>query len=152
ILSPGVQVNPRALGAVASTGDNSAPLFVMSDISINGGRYRTNDYLLDGVSIMLPENNNFALSPTPDGTQEFKVMTNSYGPQFGRSGGGVLNVVTRSGTNRLHGSAYEFFRNDMFKANNFFANAAGQPQRPQHFNLFGASLGAPIRRNKTFLF
>jgi hypothetical protein len=152
ILSPGVQVNPRALGAVASSGDNDGPLFAMSDISINGGRYRTNDYLLDGVSIMLPENNNFAISPTPDGTQEFKVMTNSYGPQFGRSGGGVLNVVTKSGTNHLHGSAYEFFRNDLFKANNFFANAAGQAQGPQHFNLFGASAGAPIVRNKTFVF
>jgi hypothetical protein len=152
ILSPGVQVNPRALGAVASSGDNDGPLFAMSDISINGGRYRTNDYLLDGVSIMLPENNNFAISPTPDGTREFKIMTNSYGPQFGRSGGGVLNVVTKSGTNQLHGSAYEFFRNDLFKANNFFANASGQARGPQHFNLFGASVGAPIIRNKTFVF
>lgn len=152
VLSTGVQVNPRALGAVASTGDNSAPLFVMSDISINGGRYRTNDYLLDGVSIMLPENNDFALSPTPDGTQEFKVMTNSYGAQFGRSGGGVINVVTRSGTNNLHGSLYEFFRNDRLKANNFFANATGRPQGPLHFNLFGGSVGAPIVKNRTFVF
>jgi hypothetical protein len=152
ILSPGVQVNPRALGAVASTGDNDAPLFVMSDISINGGRYRTNDYLLDGVSIMLPENNNFALSPTPDGTLEFKVMTNSYGPQFGRSGGGVINVVTRSGSNQWHGTAYEFFRNDLFKANNYFANATRQARGPQHFNLFGATLGGPVAKNKTFLF
>jgi hypothetical protein len=152
ILVPGVQVNPRALDAVASTGDNNAPLFVMSDISINGGRYRTNDYMLDGVSIMLPENNNYALSPTPDGTLEFKVMTNSYGPQFGRSGGGVLNVVTKSGSNQVHGSLYEFFRNDRFKANNFFANASRQPRGPQHFNLFGASAGAPIVRNKTFIF
>lgn len=152
VLSTGVQVNPRALGAVASTGDNSAPLFVMSDISINGGRYRTNDYLLDGVSIMLPENNNFALSPTPDGTQEFKVMTNSYGAQFGRSGGGVINVVTKSGTNNLHGSLYEFFRNDRLKANNFFANATGNKQGPLHFNLFGGSVGAPIVKNRTFVF
>jgi hypothetical protein len=152
ILVPGVQVNPRALDAVASTGDNNAPLFAMSDISINGGRYRTNDYLLDGVSIMLPENNNYAISPTPDGTQEFKVMTNSYGPQFGRSGGGVLNVVTKSGANQLHGSLYEFFRNDHIKANNFFANAAGQPKGPQHFNLFGASAGGPVVHNRTFFF
>ena len=109
-LSPGVQVNPRSQGAVASTGDNSAPLFVLSDISINGGRYRTNEFMLDGVSIMLPENNNFAVSPSPDGTQEFKVMTNSYGPQFGRSGGGVINVITRGGSNQFHGTLYEFFR------------------------------------------
>jgi hypothetical protein len=152
LLTPGVAVNPAALGGVASTGDNTVPLFGMSDISINGGRFRSNDYLLDGVSIMLPENNNFALSPTPDGTQEFKVMTNSYGPQFGRSGGGVLNVVTKSGTNKLHGAAYEFFRNDWFKADNFFANAAGQHQAPQHFNLFGGSVGAPIVKDQTFVF
>jgi len=81
LLSPGVNLNPRALGGVASTGDNSAPIFVQSDSSINGGRYRSNDFMLDGVSIMLPENNNFPLSPTPDGTQEFKIMTNGYGPQ-----------------------------------------------------------------------
>ena len=151
-LAPGVNVNPAALGGVASAGSSSAPLFVMSDMSINGGRYRTNEFLLDGVSIMLPENNNFAVSPTPDGTQEFKVMTNSYGPQFGRSGGGVLNVVTRGGTNKVHGTAYEFFRNDWFKADNYFANASRQKQQPQHFDLFGGSVGAPIVRNKTFVF
>jgi len=151
-LSPGVQVNPRSQGAVASTGDNSAPLFVLSDISINGGRYRTNEYMLDGVSIMLPENNNFAVSPSPDGTQEFKVMTNSYGPQFGRSGGGVINVITRGGTNQFHGTAYEFFRNDRLKANNFFANARGQKRGVFHFNQFGAAGGGPVIRNKTFFF
>ena len=151
-LSPGVQINPRALGVVASTGDNSAPLFVLSDISINGGRFRTNDYLLDGVSIMLPENNDFAISPTPDGTSEFKVMTNSFGPQFGRSGGGVINVVTKSGANTLHGSAYEFFRNDRLRANNFFANARGQQRGVSHFNLFGAAAGGPVVKDKTFFF
>src|SRR6266508_3627284 len=57
-LAPGVQVNPRAIGAVASTGNNAAPLFVFSDISINGGRFRSNDFILDGVSVVLPENNN----------------------------------------------------------------------------------------------
>jgi hypothetical protein len=152
ILSPGVNINPRALGGVASTGDNSAPLFVQSDISINGGRYRSNDFMLDGVSIMLPENNNFALSPTPDGTQEFKILTNSYGPQFGRSGGGVVNVITKSGSNDWHGSLYEFFRNNHVAANNFFANAKGQKLGPSHFNLFGASIGGPIRKDKTFVF
>jgi hypothetical protein len=152
ILSTGVEVNPRALGGVASSGDNGNPLFVFSDISINGGRYRTNDFLVDGISIMLPENNNFAFSPTPDGTQEFKIMTNAFGPQFGRSGGGVVNVVTRTGSNGWHGSAYDQFRNDRLEANNFFANANRQPRGPFHFNLFGGSIGAPIRKDKTFFF
>ncbi len=151
-LAAGVQVNPRAMGMVASTGNNAAPLFVFSDISINGGRYRTNDFTLDGVSVVLPENNNYAIGPTPDGTQEFKVQTNSYGPEFGRSGGGVINVVTKGGTNSLHGTVYEFFRNDRLRANNFFANARGQARGIFHFNMFGVAVGGPIIKNKTFFF
>jgi hypothetical protein len=151
-LAPGVQVNPRALGGVASTGDNDAPLFVQSDISINGGRFRTNEYLVDGVSIMLPENNNFAFSPTPEGTQEVKVLTNSFGTQYGRSGGGVVNVVTRGGTNQFRGRLYEYFRNERFKANNFFNNSRGMPRGAFRFNQFGGSLGGPIVRNTTFFF
>lgn len=151
-LSAGVQVNPRATGGTASTGDNAAPLFVQSDISINGGRFRTNEFLVDGVSVMLPENNNFAFSPNPDATQEFKVLTNSFGPQFGRSGGGVVNVVTRGGTNEFHGVLYEFFRNDRLRANNFFANARNQPRGRFTFNQFGAAGGGPIRKDRTFFF
>jgi hypothetical protein len=151
-LAAGVLVNPRAEGGVASTGAASTPLFVQSDISINGGRYRTNEYLVDGVSIMLPENNNFAFAPTPDGTQEFKVLTNSFGPQYGRSGGGVVNVVTRGGSNALHGGVYEYFRNERFKANNFFNNARGLERGSFHFNQFGASLGGRVRRDRTFFF
>lgn len=151
-LSPGVQVNPRAMGDVASTGSNAAPLFVLSDISINGGRYRSNDFTLDGVSVVLPENNNYAISPTPDGTQEFKVQTNSYGPEFGRSGGGVINVVTKGGTNRFHGSVYEYFRNDRLRANNFFANARNQARGIFHFNMFGASAGGRLVKDRTFFF
>lgn len=151
-LAAGVQVNPRAIGGTASTGDNAAPLFVQSDLSINGGRFRTNDFLVDGVSVMLPENNNFALSPSPDATQEFKVLTNSFGPQFGRSGGGVVNVVTRGGSNEFHGVLYEFFRTDRLRANNFFANARNQPRGKFVFNQFGGALGGPIARNRTFFF
>ncbi len=151
-LTAGVQVNPRAVGGTASTGDVGTPLFVQSDISINGGRFRTNEYLVDGVSIMLPENNNFAFAPTPDGTQEFKVLTNSFGPQFGRSGGGVVNVITRGGGNDYHGTIYDFFRNDRLRANNFFSNARGQARPVSHFNQFGAAGGGRIVRDKTFFF
>lgn len=151
-LSAGVQVNPRSLGGTASTGDNSAPLFAQSDISINGGRFRTNEFLVDGVSIMLPENNNFAFSPSPDGTQEFKVLTNTFGPQYGRSGGGVINVATRAGANEYHGTVYEFFRNDRLRANNFFSNARGQKRGVFHYNQFGAAGGGRIIKDKTFFF
>lgn len=151
-LSAGVQLNPRAIGGTASTGTVSTPLFVLSDISINGGRFRTNEYLVDGISIMLPENNNFAISPTPDGTQEFKVLTNSFGPQFGRSGGGVINVVTRGGSNDFHGTGFWFTRNEQMRANNFFGNARNQPRAPFGFDIFGGGVGGPIVRNKTFFF
>jgi len=151
-LTAGVQVNPRATGGTASTGDVGTPLFVQSDISINGGRFRTNEYLVDGVSIMLPENNNYAFSPNPDGTQEFKVLTNSFGPQYGRSGGGVINVVTKGGSNDFHGTVYEFFRNDRLRANNFFSNARNQARPVFHFNQYGAVVGGRIVRDKTFFF
>lgn len=151
-LTAGVQVNPRASGGTASTGDVGTPLFVQSDISINGGRFRTNEYLVDGVSIMLPENNNYAFSPNPDATQEFKVLTNSFGPQYGRSGGGVINVVTKGGTNQYHGTIYNFFRNDRLRANNFFSNARNQARPVSHFNQFGAVVGGRIIRDRTFFF
>lgn len=147
LLSPGTLMSPRQVGRVGAYSS-----FPMADISINGGRFRTNEFILDGISIMLPENNNYALSPTPDGTQEFKVHTNSYGAQFGRTGGGVINVVTKGGSNELHGSVYEFFRNDWLSANNFFANMRGQPRGVFHFNMFGAAAGGPIIKNKTFFF
>jgi Carboxypeptidase regulatory-like domain len=142
-----VQVNPYALGQPTTNGG-----FVQSDFSISGGRFRTNEFLLDGVSIMLPQNNNYALVPTPDATQEFDVMTSSAGPQFGRSGGGVINVITKSGTNQLHGVAYDYLRNTIFNANSFFADQAGLPKAPQHFNIFGGAVGGPIMKDKTFFF
>ncbi|MCL5742341.1 MAG: carboxypeptidase regulatory-like domain-containing protein [Acidobacteria bacterium] len=152
-LTAGVQTNPLGEGRVISSGSaNGLAIFNAADISINGGRYRTNEFLLDGVSIMLPVQNQFALSPTPDGTQEFKVMTNSYGPQFGRSGGGVVNVITKGGSNEFHGSAYEYFRNDRLTANNFFANARGQARGIFRFNMFGGTVGGPAIRNRTFFF
>lgn len=155
-LAAGVQENPLASGGVVSTGSssgaNDAPTFVFSDFSMNGGRMRSNEYLLDGVTIMLPENNNFALSPSPDSTQQFKVMTSSYGPQFGRTGGGTVNVLTKGGTNKLHGTVYEFHRDHILRANNYFANARRQRRGVAAFNLFGASIGGPLIRNRTFFF
>ncbi|HEX5425031.1 MAG TPA: carboxypeptidase regulatory-like domain-containing protein, partial [Candidatus Acidoferrales bacterium] len=155
-LSAGVMVNPKALGGVASagtvTGTTQTPLFVSSDISINGGRYRTNDYLVDGVTVMMPANNNFAIAPTPANTAEFKVLTNSFGPQYGRSGGGVISVVTKSGTNHWHGEAYDFLRNRRLNANNYFADAQGQSKGPSTFDLFGGYAGGPLIKNDTFIF
>jgi len=155
-LTAGVQVNPKAIGGVASagtvTGTVQTPLFVSSDISINGGRYRTNDFLVDGISVMVPANNNFAIAPTPANTAEFQVLTNSFGPQYGRSGGGVISVVTKSGTNKWHGEAYDFLRNQRMDANNYFSDAHGKSKGPFTFDLFGGYAGGPIIKDNTFIF
>ncbi len=84
--------------------------------------------------------------------QEFRVETSSFAPEFGKSPGGQVSLTTRSGTNDLHGGLYEFFRNDVFDANDWFANAAGKGRAPERHNDFGIYLGGPIRRDRTFLF
>jgi Carboxypeptidase regulatory-like domain/TonB dependent receptor len=132
--------------------------------SANGVRPYQNNYLLDGVdnnslSEDLVSQQSFVIGPPPDAIQEFKVQTNSMSAEFGRSGGAVLNVTIKSGTNSLHGTAYEFLRNSDLDANNFFNNANGAPIAPFKQNQFGFSIGAPILlpkvyngKNRTFFF
>ena len=92
-LTAGVQTSPLGEGRVVSSGSATGlAVFNAADISINGGRFRPNEFLIDGISVMTPVQNAFAFSPTPDSTLEYKVMTNAFGRQFGRSGGGVVNV------------------------------------------------------------
>jgi outer membrane receptor protein involved in Fe transport len=123
-------------------------------ISVNGQRITANSFLLDGTSI------NDAFNNTPGGLsgsflgvdafQEFQVVTNSYGAEYGQAGGAVINAVTKSGTNSLHGSAFEFHRNSAFDAPNFFDPNSQPP--PFKRNQFGGSLGGPIIKNRTFIF
>jgi len=132
--------------------------------SANGVRPYQNNYILDGVdnnslSEDLSSQTSFVVGPPPDAIQEFKVQTNSMSAEFGRSGGAVLNVTIKSGTNALHGTAYEFLRNSDLDANNFFNNANGAPIAPFKQNQFGFSVGAPIYipkiyngKNRTFFF
>jgi hypothetical protein len=122
----------------------------------NGMRTVENNFLLDGV-----DNNNmqagmtsgtgYVIMPPPDAIAEFKVQTNSMSAEFGHSGGGVMNVTTRSGTNRFHGSVFEFLRNSAFDAENYF-QPTGSPIPPFKQNQFGGTIGGPIRRNRTFFF
>jgi len=132
--------------------------------SANGVRPYQNNFILDGVdnnslSEDLSSQASFVVGPPPDAIQEFKVQTNSMSAEFGRSGGAVLNVTIKSGTNDLHGTAYEFLRNSDLDANNFFNNANGAPIAPFKQNQFGFSTGAPILipkvyngKNRTFFF
>ena len=118
---------------------------------INGGRPRTNEYLFDGISVLQPEPGQVAFFPVIDAIQEFKVETNSPPAEFGRFNGGVINLTTKSGTNVLHGTAFEFFRHEALNARNFFQTAnATKPgfRRDQ----FGGVLGGPLVRSRTFFF
>ncbi|MBM3729142.1 MAG: hypothetical protein FJW40_27425, partial [Acidobacteria bacterium] len=126
-----------------------------SSFRINGGRANMNDLFLDGVSNSPPASNGFlsyAAFPSPDALQEFKVQTNSYSAEYGRTNGGVLNMVMRSGTNQFHGVFYEFLRNSKLDANNFFANRAGARLPSFKRNQFGVAGGGPILRDRLFFF
>ena len=124
---------------------------------INGGRPRTNEYLFDGISVLQPEPGQVAFFPNIDAIQEFKIETNSPPAEFGRFNGGVVNLTTKSGSNALRGSAFEFFRNHALNARNFFASTnpgnPGNPVKPAYRrHQFGGVIGGPIRQNRTFFF
>lgn len=143
--------NPYSLvalvpGARPSAGLNDLPVDQISQsfVSINGARGNQNEYLLDGAPNTAAAQNQPVVFVNPDAVQEFKVETNSYSAQYGRAGGGVFNIVTRSGTNEFHGTAYDYLRNDALNANTFFGNRAGQKKPPFRFNQFGATIGGPI--------
>ncbi len=128
---------------------NNIPL---SNLSINGGPTMGNEILLDGIPDTSPQFNQFAIIPSIDAVQEFKVQTNNMSAEFGRTSGGVVNVSMRGGTNSFHGSLYEFLRNSSFDANNWFNNVTGQQKPPFRFNQFGGTVGGPVRKDKTFFF
>lgn len=133
-----------------------------SNISVNGGRPGSTDVLIDGIPSSPPlivPIAGFGAFPSVDAVQEFKVETNAYSPEFGRSGSGVINLITKSGTNRVHGSAYEFARNSYFDANTYFANRSHTPLPAFSRNQFGGSFGGPVviphlyhGKDRTFFF
>src|SRR2546425_2415565 len=119
-------------------------------VIVNGQREDNNNYLIDGVSAT---DYNVAQAtyvplPNPDVIQEFKVQTSLYDASQGRNGGGNVNAILRSGTRQYHGDAYEFFRNDVLNANEFFLNREGQPRPSVKQNIFGGSLGGPVVKEK----
>ena len=125
--------------------------------SANGSRPAQNNYLLDGVdnnsdTVDFLNGTNFVVLPPVDAIEEFKVETSGFSAQYGRSGAAVLNATIKSGTNELHGAAWEFFRNDHLDAANFFENARGVKKGALHQNQFGLAAGGPIIKNKIFIF
>ena len=151
MIVPGVLAPPGGLGGQAGDATPGGFGAVTAGYNVNGMRNQSNSFLLDGTTNNDTFNTGFVLRPPPDAIQEFKIQTHSYAAEFGRNAGAVVNVVTKSGTNQLHGSAWEFNRDDALQSPNFFALAT-QPKPALKQNQFGAGAGGPIARNRLFFF
>lgn len=150
-LIPGVVAPPPGLGGASGDATPGGFGATTAGFSVNGMRNQSNNFLLDGASNNDTFNTGFVMRPPPDAIQEFKIQTHSYSAEYGRNSGSVVNVVTKAGTNELHGSAWEFNRDDALQARNFFAPADQEkPELKQ--NQFGVSLGGPIVRDRVFGF
>ncbi len=121
-------------------------------LAANGARTPSNNYMMDGMDNNLAINGYIGLMPSVDTIEEFKVQTSTYSAEFGRSAGAQINLVSKSGTNHWHGSAYEFLRNDHLDATEFFLNGSGGHKSPLKQNQFGATIGGPVVKDKTFFF
>src|SRR6202521_4148918 len=140
-LSSGAQSD---LNAAAQLGRGSVKLFV------NGQREDNNNFLIEGISATAYNvaQATYVPLPNPDVIPEFKVQTSLYDASQGRNGGGNVNAILKSGTKSFHGDAYEFFRNDVLNANEFFLNREGQSRPSVKQNIFGGSLGGPVGKEK----
>jgi hypothetical protein len=156
LLAPGT--TPRMPGSFVAgrrptPGGLNAPAF-----NVGGGREEANGYLIDGIDAQDPHYLTPSIFPSVDVIQEFKLQSNAYSAEFGRFAA-QINATTRSGTNALHGSVYEFMRNDAMDAAAFFDNFTGAGKGPLRYNQFGATLGGPVAlpklyrgRDRTFFF
>ncbi|HUY14593.1 MAG TPA: TonB-dependent receptor [Terriglobia bacterium] len=149
-------VNAVQTQAAFTQGANRGNRGFGSEVSISGARPQQANYRLDGISI-----NDYSNGPPGsvlggdlgvDAIQEFSVLTSNYSAEYGRTSGGVVNAITKSGTNQFHGDVYEFLRNDSLDTANFFDNFSNAPKPPFRRNQFGASAGGPIRKNNLFIF
>ncbi|HYP13659.1 MAG TPA: TonB-dependent receptor, partial [Bryobacteraceae bacterium] len=151
LLEPGVSAI-RTQNSLNGSSSNRGSRGFGSAVTISGGRPTQNNYFLDGISLNDYTNGApgtaLGLALGADAIQEFSVLTNSYNASYGGASGGVVNAVSRSGTNTFHADAFEFLRNDKLDARNFFDG--GKP--PFRRNQFGAAVGGPIRRDRTFYF
>ncbi len=120
-------------------------------LAANGARSSSNQVLIDGIDNTEMISQTFVVRPAVEGIQEFKVLTNNAGAEYGRSAGAVVVITSKSGGNEFHGSLFEFLRNDRLDARNFFARS-DQKIPPFKLNQFGAALGGPIKKNRTFFF
>jgi hypothetical protein len=156
-LSPGVASGVNNAGELGTGGSGMAQIGPSNDgIFVHGSRSYDNAYEFDGVPVTdLQASSNASGGipiPNPDAIQEFKVQTGLYDVPFGENAGGSVSLVTRSGTNDIHGSLFEFFRNNVLNANDYFLKSAGQPRPDLKQNQFGFAVGGPIRRDRFYYF
>src|SRR5207244_8411127 len=144
LLSGGAAIPPNAASRVITTHDYPSSV----GVSIAGGQINGNNYLLDGGDHNDTHSNVNLPFPFPDALQEFSVQTSGVSARYGLHPGAVVNAVTKSGTNQIHGSLFEFVRNGNFNARNFFAKAQDTLRR----NQFGYTVGVPILKDKLFFF
>jgi len=156
----GLNVDQEKISALPLDGRNFIPLVTLSPgvalpngqflPRINGSRPRTNEYLYDGISVLQPEPGQVVYYPIIDGMEEFKLNVNAFSPEYGRSNGGTVMVIGKSGSNQFHGDVFEFFRNEALNARNLFAQPGPKPEFRR--NQYGLTFGGPIQTNKTFFF
>ena len=157
-LAPGVVVtanNGSETGQFSVNGQRAdANYWTVDGVSANIGMSAAG-YVGEGLAGALGATNVFGGTNSlvsVDALQEFRIQTSTYAPEFGRTPGGQISIVTRSGTNQFHGSAFDYFRNDALDANDWFANSAGLPKAKERQNDFGGTFGGPILKNNTFFF
>ncbi|MCL5743164.1 MAG: carboxypeptidase regulatory-like domain-containing protein, partial [Acidobacteria bacterium] len=145
-LVPGV----RGLGDYS---DIPVAAWGSAQAAIGGGTPGGNNLMVDGIAAEGVASGAFNVFLSLDAIEEFRIITRNASAEYGRTGGGVINVVSKSGTNDYHGSVYEFLRNRVFNANGFFSNRVGRDDRPaQQFNQYGAAVGGRVIRDKTFFY
>lgn len=155
-FSPAVVQGSSGFG---TSGTNTTSQTQTNTFRINGGKSATTEILLDGAANTTALSNQAGGIPQVDAIQEFRVLTDAYAPEYGRTSGGVVSFATRGGTNEFHGTAHEFLRNSVLDSNGFNANRAGTPRQSLKRNQFGGTIGGPVilpkiydGRNKTFFF
>jgi Carboxypeptidase regulatory-like domain/TonB dependent receptor len=145
-------------GVMSTVGSSNSVVYGSSNagaVSVNGGRGRSNNFSVNGGDANDQFVNLPTVQPSPDSIEEFRVLTNTFDAEYGRNSGSVVNVVTKSGTNSLHGNLYEFFRNTLLNADGYcLAETSGVPcEEPKsNQNQFGGTFGGPIKKDRTFFF
>jgi hypothetical protein len=156
-LSPGVITGVNNAGGLGLGGTALSQIASSNDgIFVHGARSYDNNFQLDGISVNDVQGSAAGSGgipiPSPDGIQEFKVQTGLYDASYGRYGGANVSLITKTGSNAFHGAIFEFLRNEVLNANDFFSNRAGQPRPVLRQNQFGFALGGPIRKEKLLFF